>query len=237
MYGSTPSAIPVESTRNPTWSHMQFSIEGELAQSVHLTMEPGEFCWTSKGALVAINPETRWTLKMPGGLAGTARRILSGEGLSLNYIEGSRHDEKVILSANQPGKIIAWDLATSGGVLTTRGAFVAAFGPRIDIDVTVARRAGAAFFGGAGLFLQKVSGEGTVLIHGAGDFVDRNLERGESLLVSTGNIAAFSDQVDYNIQTTGDARRILFSGEGLFVTRMTGPGKVLLQSLKRGSSK
>jgi len=216
---------------------MQYTIQGELAQTAHLRLDPDEFCWASKGALIALNPETRWTLKMPGGLGGAARRVLSGEGITLVYIEGSRQDEKVILSANQPGKIIAWDLAQQGSVITTRGAFVAAFGPRIDIDVTIARRTGAALFGGAGLFLQKISGEGTVLIHGAGDFIPRELSPQEHLLISTGNIAAFSESVDYSIQTTGGVRRVLFSGEGLFMTRMTGPGHVLLQSLKRGSTK
>ena len=174
---------------------------------------------------------------MPGGLSGTARRLLSGEGLTLLYIEGGDHDEKVILSANQPGKIIAWDLSKQGSVITTRGAFVAAFGQSIKIDVTIARRAGAALFGGAGLFLQKISGQGTVLVHGAGDFIPRELAPQEQLLVSTGNIAAFSEQVDYSIRTTGGLRRMLFSGEGVFMTQMTGPGHVLLQSLKRAAIK
>jgi uncharacterized protein (AIM24 family) len=158
--------------------------------------------------------------------------MLSGEGLGLTYITGQRSGQQAMLSANQPGKILTWDLA-EGAVITTRGSFVAAFGPRIDIDVTVARRAGAALFGGAGLFLQKISGEGTVLIHGAGDFVEQILNPGETTVVSTGNLAAFADSVDYNIQTTGGVRRVRFSGEGLFMTRLTGPGRILLQSLKR----
>lgn len=212
---------------------MKYEIEGELAQTVRLTIDAGETCWASKGSLVTLDPDLKWTLKVPGGISGAARRVLSGEGIGLTYMEGRRAGEKVVLSANQPGKIVAWDLA-DGAVITTRGSFVAAFGPRIDIDVTVARRAGAAFFGGAGLFLQKVAGEGTVLVHGAGDFVERHLGAGESMLVSTGNIAAFSDEVDYTIKSTGGMRRVLFSGEGLFMTQMTGPGRVLLQSLKRG---
>jgi uncharacterized protein (AIM24 family) len=161
--------------------------------------------------------------------------MLSGEGLGLTYITGSRSGQQAMLSANQPGKILTWDLS-DGPVVTTRGSFVAAFGPQVDIDVTIARRAGAALFGGAGLFLQKISGEGTVLIHGAGDFVEQILNPGESTVVSTGNLAAFADSVDYNIQTTGGVRRVLFSGEGLFMTRLTGPGRVLLQSLKRHRS-
>jgi uncharacterized protein (TIGR00266 family) len=211
---------------------MQYSIQGVFAQTVQMTLSPGDICWASKGSLMALDPGVNWTLKIPGGLSGTVRRMLSGEGLALTYIQGQRDGERVLLTANQPGKILAWDLA-DGAVVTTRGSFVAAFGPQINIDVTIARRAGAALFGGAGLFLQKISGQGTVLIHGSGDFIEQLLEPGQSTVVSTGNLAAFADIVDYNIQTTGGVRRILFSGEGLFMTRLTGPGRVLLQSMKR----
>lgn len=212
---------------------MQYTIEGSLAQTVRLTLARGTDCWASKGALMALDPDVKWTLKIPGGLSGTIRRMMSGEGLALTYIQGERDGQRVMLSSNQPGKIIAWDLAQDGAVVTTRGAFVAAFGPEINIDVTIARRAGAALFGGAGLFLQKISGRGTVLVHGAGDFIEQTLAGGESTVVSTGNLAAFADVVDYSIQATGGVRRVLFSGEGLFMTRLTGPGRVLLQTLKR----
>jgi uncharacterized protein (TIGR00266 family) len=213
-------------------SRRHYTIEGSLAQIATLTLQPDSVCWASKGALMALDPDVRWTLKIPGGLSGTFRRMMSGEGLALTYIQGNRRGQKVMLSANQPGKIIAWDLA-EGAVVTTRGAFVAAFGPQIKIDVTVAKRPGAAFFGGAGFFLQKISGQGTVLIHGAGDFVEKTLLPGEATLVSTGNLAAFADLVDYSIQSTGGLRRVLFSGEGLFMTKLTGPGRIMLQTLKR----
>jgi hypothetical protein len=114
---------------------MQYSIQGVFAQTVQMTLSPGDICWASKGSLMALDPGVNWTLKIPGGLSGTVRRMLSGEGLALTYIQGQREGERVLLTANQPGKILAWDLA-DGAVVTTRGSFVAAFGPRIDIDVT-----------------------------------------------------------------------------------------------------
>jgi uncharacterized protein (AIM24 family) len=181
---------------------------------------------------MSLDPEIKWSLKFPGGISGATRRALSGEGLTLIYFDANEDDQEVILSANQPGKIIGWNLE-DGAVVTTRGSFVAAFGSTIDIDVVVAKRPGAALFGGAGLFLQKVSGKGTVFIHGAGDFIEHYLEKGDSILVSTGNLAAFSDEVDYDIQGVAGLRRIFFGGEGFFMTRLKGPGRVLLQSLKR----
>jgi uncharacterized protein (AIM24 family) len=211
---------------------MQYTIDGELAQVANLELEQGETCWASKGSIVAIDPGLDWTLKVPGGAGGAARRMMSGEGIALTLISAAADGQRATLAANQPGKIIAWNL-DHGPVITTRGSFIAAFGSRVDIDVRVAKRAGAAFFGGAGLFLQHISGSGTVLVHGSGDFIERDLAEGESTLVSTGNLAALAESVDYDIQGVVGCRRMAFGGEGLFMTRLTGPGRVLLQSLKR----
>ena len=213
---------------------MQYTIKGELAQVAELHFTTGETCWCSRGALMAFTPGIDWTLKIPGGVEGAIRRSLAGEGVSLTHIQARTNGQQVLLSSNQPGKVIDWNLA-DGPVLTTRGSFMAAFGPQLDISAVVARRAGAALFGGTGLFLQKISGHGTVLIHGAGDFVDRQLLAGETILVSTGNVAAFAEAVDYNIQGVAGCRRILFGGEGLFMTKLTGPGGGLLQTLKRST--
>jgi len=211
---------------------MEYTIHGELAQVANLKLENGETCWASKGSIVAMDPGLNWILKIPGGASGATRRMMSGEGLALTYITATADGQCATLAANQPGKIVAWNL-DDGPVITTRGSFVSAFGPKVDIDVRVAKRAGAAFFGGAGLFLQRISGSGTVLVHGSGDFIERNLAEGEALLVSTGSLAAFAESVDYNIQGVAGCRRMAFGGEGLFMTRLTGPGRVLLQTLKR----
>jgi len=214
---------------------MELKIEGELAQFVRLTFQESDECWASKGSLISYDPDVQWTLKVPGGFGGAARRMFSGESLALTRITATRDGQNVLLSSNQPGKVISWDL-DQGAVVTTRGSFVGAFGPAVDISVMIARRAGAAFFGGAGLFLQKISGRGTAIIHGSGDFIDFALPPGRSILVSTGNLAAFSESVDYNIQKVSGIKRIFFGGEGLFLTKLTGPGRVLLQSLKRTST-
>ncbi len=212
---------------------MRYTISGEIAQTAHLLLEPGETLWASKGSLMAYSKGIEWRLRVPGGLGGAVQRSLSGEGVSLTYLETQEPGQEVFLAANAPGHITTWDLSQQGPVLTTRGAFLAAWGEHLDITVTIARRGGAALFGGAGLFLQRISGQGTVLIHGSGDFSEHDLEEGQSLLVSTGNLAAFADRVDYDIQGVGGCLKMLFGGEGVFLTRLSGPGRVLLQTLKR----
>jgi uncharacterized protein (TIGR00266 family) len=208
------------------------TIEGVIAQTLRLRMQAGETVWASKGSLVGIDDGIGWRLKVPGGAGGAVRRGFAGEGLALTLVECGRDGAEVVLGGAQPGKIEVWSLQEDGPLLATRGAFLAGVG-EVDIDVTVARRAGAAFFGGAGLFLQRLSGSGRVFIHAAGDFLERRLGAGETLSVSTGNLAAFAAALDYRIRGVGGCWKALFGGEGLFMTELEGPGRVLMQSLKR----
>lgn len=213
---------------------MQTQILGEFAQYLTLTLDRGESCWAGRGSIMSYDRGIRWRLRAPGGVGGAARRLLSGEGIALARLVAEGGKAEVSLASGQPGTVSLWNLA-DGPVLTTRGAFLAAWGD-IDIDVSIARRAGAALFGGAGLFLQRLSGQGTVAIHAAGGLDPRHLAPGESLTVSTGHLAAFGDSVDYDIAYVGGLRKAMFSGEGLFMTTLTGPGTVLLQTLKRRST-
>jgi len=211
---------------------VQHRVDGVIAQTLQLSFARDEAAWASKGSIVTLDPGIRWSLEVPGGVAGAFKRGLAGEGLALTRLRADRDGATVLLGGTQPGKIEIWDLDTQGPVVATRGAFLAGIG-EVDITVTIARRAGAAFFGGAGLFLQRVSGRGKVFVFATGDFSDRPLAAGETLTVSTGNLAAFADSVDYRIRGVGGCRKILFGGEGLFMTELEGPGRVLLQSLKR----
>ncbi|MFV9504596.1 MAG: AIM24 family protein [Oscillochloridaceae bacterium umkhey_bin13] len=214
---------------------MRYTIVGEIAQRARLEFAPGESVWLSKGALMAYSAGVQWRPRVPGGMGGAVQRALAGEGVTLTYAEAQGENQFALIASNAPGHITEWSLA-AGPVVATRGAFLAAWGEEVDISVIIARRAGAAFFGGAGLFLQRISGQGTVLLHGSGDFDRHDLAEGAQLMVSTGNLAAFADSVDYDIQTVGSVGRALFGGEGIFMTRLTGPGTVLLQSLKRGEA-
>jgi uncharacterized protein (TIGR00266 family) len=213
---------------------MQYTIMGEIAQRARLDFAAGEAVWLSKGSLMAYSEGVAWGPRIPGGLGGAVRRSFAGEGITLTYAEAAGAGQFALVASNAPGHITEWDLA-DGPVVATRGSFLAAWGEAVDITVIIARRAGAALFGGAGLFLQRISGTGTVLLHGSGDFDRRQLAQDEVLMVSTGNLAAFSDSVDYDIQAVGSLGRAFFGGEGIFMTRLSGPGTVLLQSLKRGA--
>jgi len=206
-------------------------VQGSIAQFVTLGLKRDQEIWASRGALMTYNDRVDWELKVPGGVGKALSRAMSGEGIALTRIRAKGPGGEVVLTNNSPGRLLTWDL-DRGGIICTSGAFVAALGD-VNIDVTMARKAGAAFFGGAGLFLQKLTGSGIVIVHGAGDFHVRELAAGKKLLVSTGNLAAFSAEVDYDIRGVGGCRKMFFGGEGMFMTELTGPGWVMLQSLKK----
>lgn len=207
------------------------TIDGVIGQTASITLNRGQTLWCSKGSLLAYDSKIDWTLKIPGGAGKAASRMLSGEGASLTHVTANQNDAKVVLSPNQPGRLVSWDL-DRGDIVCTSGSFVAALG-QVDIDVTVARSAGAMLFGGAGLFLQRLSGSGIAIVHGAGDFIERQLAPGEKMLVSTGNLAVFSGQVGYDVRAVGGCLKSIFGGEGIFMTELTGPGWVMMQSLKK----
>jgi len=207
------------------------SIDGVIAQTVQLELDQGQTLWCSRGSLLAYDPGIDWQLKVPGGAEKAIGRMMSGEGIALTHVTARRDGAGLTLAANQPGRLATWDL-DRGPIVCTSGSFVAALG-QVDIDVTVARSAGAALFGGAGLFLQRLSGTGIAIVHGAGDFVEKQLAPGETLLVSTGNLALFSGEVDYGVRGVGGCTKMLFGGEGVFMTELKGPGWVMMQSLKK----
>jgi uncharacterized protein (AIM24 family) len=191
----------------------EISVDGAIAQTATLRLKKGQSLWSSKGCLLAYHG-VDWSLKIPGGAGKALGRMMSGEGVTLTRVVANQDDAKVVLTANQPGKLASWDLSR-GSIICTSGSFVGALGD-VDISVTMARSAGAAFFGGAGLFLQKLSGEGIALVHGSGDFVEQTLGAGESILVSTGNLAVFSAEVSYGVRRTGGCLKSMFGGEGIF---------------------
>jgi uncharacterized protein (AIM24 family) len=157
---------------------MHHQIVGEFAQYLKLTLDRGESCWAARGAIMSHDQGIHWQVRAPGGVGGTARRLLSGEAIALARFEATRPGATVSLANSQSGTTSLWNL-DDGPVLTTRGAFLAAWGD-IDIDVTIARRAGA---------------------------------------------AAFGDTVDYDVAYVGGVRKALFSGEGLFMTTLTGQAR------------
>jgi uncharacterized protein (TIGR00266 family) len=167
-----------------------------------------------------------------GGMMKGLKRIFTGESFFITtfYNKGNTKSHAAF-AAPYPGKIIPLDLGALGGqFLCQKDSFLCA-AQGIEIEVAFTKRIGAGLFGGEGFILQRLTGDGLVFVHAGGTIIEKNLAQGETLRVDTGCLVAFAPTVDYDIQFVGGFKNVLFGGEGLFLARLTGPGKVYLQSL------
>ena len=166
-----------------------------------------------------------------GGFKGLQRAFTGESFFITSFINTGGGKQRTAFAAPYPGKIIPIELKDFGGrILCQKDSFLCA-AQGIEIEVAFTKRLGAGIFGGEGFILQRLQGDGMVFVHAGGTIIERDLGQGEVLRVDTGCLVAFSEQVDYDIQFIGGFRNALFGGEGLFLARMTGPGKIYLQSL------
>jgi uncharacterized protein (TIGR00266 family) len=160
-------------------------------------------------------------------------RFLTGQNLFLTDFryEGDTMGT-VGLGTEFPSKILRFNLKDHPGsqLICQKGAFLAS-NQTVDVTMEFTQSLSAGFFGGQGFVLQKLSGDGDVLVKGGGKIVQKELKAGETLRVTSGSIVAFESSMDYDIQMLSGIKNVMFGGEGLFVTKLTGPGRVWLQSM------
>jgi len=208
---------------------MEYEITGDNLQLVTLHVQGGETVYAEAGAMNHMSSNMDMQAKAKGGLMKGFKRMVSGESFFITEFT-SQGDGFVAFGGNVPGKIEAIQISPGNEFMAQRDAFLCAENG-VDMDVAFTKKLGAGFFGGEGFILQKYSGQGTVFIHACGDFVVKDLQPGETLKVDTGSLVGFESSVQYDITRAGGIKTSLFGGEGLFLTTLTGPGRVIIQSL------
>jgi uncharacterized protein (TIGR00266 family) len=221
---------------------IDYDIFGDDMQYVEVELDPGEAAIGEAGMLMfmqdGIEMETIFgdgsaaQSGLLGKLMGAGKRLLTGESLFTTvYANQASGKRRVAFSAPYPGKIVPVDLAQTGGTLICqKDAFLCA-AKGVSLGIALQKRLGVGFFGGEGFILQKLEGDGMVFFHAGGTLAEKTLAPGETIRVDTGCVAALQPSVDFDIQFVGKVKTALFGGEGLFLARLTGPGKVWLQSL------
>jgi uncharacterized protein (TIGR00266 family) len=232
--GTPLNAASGGSSQPPMVQPLDYTIQGDNLQVIRIRLQPGQELYAEAGKMVYKQPQVAWETRMSGEtlgekLLGALKRKLMGESLFLTYFRASIPGE-VGFAGSYPGRVQAFDLKPGQTIFVQRDAFVVAQSS-IQLNIALVKRLGAGFFGGEGFILEQLTGPGTVFIHAGGDFVEFTLGAGESLQIDTGCIVAFDDTVDYDIQLAGGIRTALFGGEGLFLATLTGPGRVIVQSL------
>ena len=221
----------------PSLSSLQpldYTIQGDNLQVARVRLKAGQEIYAEAGKMLYKTPQVQWETRMGGEslgqkLWGAVKRKLMGESLFMTYFKASS-DGEVGFAAAYPGRIQPFELASGQSILVQRDSFLFAQNT-VQLNLALVKKLGAGFFGGEGFILEKLTGPGSVFIHGGGDFVEFPLRAGEVLQVDTGCIVAFDETVQYDIQFVGGIKTAIFGGEGLFLATMTGPGRVLVQSM------
>jgi uncharacterized protein (TIGR00266 family) len=167
-----------------------------------------------------------------GKLLGAGKRLVTGESLFTTvYTNQASGKQRVAFAAPYPGKILPMDLRQLGGTLICqKDAFLCA-ARGVSLGIAFQQKLSVGFFGGEGFIMQKLDGDGLAFVHAGGTVVKRELQPGQTLLVDTGCVVAYTPNVNFEIQYVGKIKTALFGGEGLFFAKLTGPGTVWLQSL------
>ncbi|MFH1789259.1 MAG: TIGR00266 family protein [Candidatus Altiarchaeota archaeon] len=209
---------------------MEHEIIGDDMQAVKMKLNKGEIIRAEAGAMMYMEPSIQMDAKMEGGIMGGLKRALSKESFFITKFTCTGNQGEVCFSGPYPGKIFEVDISAGKPILCQSDSYLCST-DGIDISIAFTKRLGAGFFGGEGFILQKLAGNGKAFLHSGGTVVEKELALGEKLRVDTGCIVAFDDSVDYDIQMVGGIKTALFGGEGLFLATLTGPGRVVLQTL------
>ncbi len=207
---------------------MQYQIIGQTVPAVECTLMRGESMFTQSGGMIWETEGISMKTNARGGIAKSLGRLLSGESIFMANYTAEQDNVRIAFGSTVPGSIVPVDVGTTP-LIVQKGAFLCAE-QSVQLDITLTKKLSAGFFGGEGFVLQKLSGTGMAFLEVDGDIVQYDLRAGEVLKVDTGNVVAFDPNVQYEIETVKGLGNILLGGEGLFLTRLTGPGRVILQT-------
>jgi uncharacterized protein (TIGR00266 family) len=218
----------------PIIDKLDYTLQGSNLQIARVRLKSGQELYAEAGRMVYKTANIQWDTRMTGNtlgerLMGAVRRTFTGESLFVTYFR-ALGDGEVGFAGSYPGKIQVFELQPGQSLMAQREAFLCAQ-PTVQLSVALVKKLGAGLLGGEGFILEKLVGPGTVFIHAGGDFVEFQLRPGEVLQVDTGCIVAFDETVDYDIQIVGGIKTAIFGGEGFFLATLTGPGRVIVQSM------
>ena len=213
---------------------MQSKITGTTLPVLQIGLEPGDVVVAPPGELSWMTPnvQMRTTTQTAGsrGLWGAITRAVSGGGLFMTEFSAQSGVGAVAFAAKVPGAIEQVDVQPGHGYLIHRNGFLCATGG-VELTTGLQRSLGAGVFGGDGFVLQRLAGTCTAWVELGGEIITHALEPGETLLVNPGHVGMFEESVTFDITTIRGISNALFGGDGLFLVRLTGPGRVWLQTL------
>lgn len=209
---------------------MRYDVLGDTMPAVEVVFDTaGESMYTQSGGMAWMSEGVAMDSNMKGGLGKSIGRMFSGESLFMATYKAERPGAMIAFASTVAGEVLPIDVGLTGGMICQKGAFLCAQ-ESVTLSVALTKKLSAGLFGGEGFILQDISGTGMVFLEIDGNKVEKNLAPGEVIKVDTGNVVAFEKSVKYEIETVKGLKNIFFGGEGLFLTKLTGPGRVILQT-------
>lgn len=209
---------------------MNYTIEGEPLPVVICNLEDNETMITERGAMSWMSPNMQMETTSNGGIGKMFGRAFSGESLFLNRYTARNGNGLIAFASSFPGAIRAFNITPGQEIVAQKSAFLAS-SSSVDLSIFFQKRIASGFFGGEGFIMQKLSGNGIAFLEFDGYIKEYELAPGQQIIVDTGYLAAMSASCSIDIQTVPGVKNILFGGEGLFNTVITGPGHIWLQSM------
>ena len=211
---------------------MRYTITGDNLQFVNVELQDGEEFHSVAKAMAYMTGNMRMESMLEGGFWKGIKRSMSGASMFLQKYTPQGGTGVVGLAGSAPGKILDLDISKGSWLVQSSGYLGSE--TTVDLELAFQKKLGSAFFGGEGFMLQKLTGSGTAFVHACGDLNVIELKAGEQYKVSTANAVAWESDVKFDITSVGNMKTALFSGEGLFVTTLTSPGKIVIQSMTLG---
>ena len=209
---------------------MNYTIEGEPLPAVICNLEDGETMITEKGAMSWMSPNMQMETTSNGGIGKMFGRAFSGESMFVNRYTARNGNGLIAFASSFPGSIRAFNIAPGQEIIAQKSAFLASTAG-VELSVFFQKRVSSGFCGGEGFIMQKLSGNGVVFLEFDGYIKEYELAPGQQIIIDTGYLAAMTPTCSVEIQTVPGVKNILFGGEGLFNTVVTGPGRIWLQSM------
>lgn len=209
---------------------MKYEILGEPLPVVTCFVDAGETLITERGSMCWMSPNMKMETSTSGGFGKALGRMFSGDSFFQNRYTAIGGEGMIAFASSFPGSIRALQISTGNNMIVQKSAFLASEAG-VELSVHFQKKMGAGFFGGEGFIMQRLSGHGIAFIEIDGHAVEYDLQAGQQIVIDTGYLAAMTESCTMDIKAVPGVKNMLFGGEGIFNTIVTGPGKIILQTM------
>ncbi len=208
---------------------MRSEIKGDNMPVLICKLDNGEEMFTEVGGMTWMDDTIEMSTNTNGGLLKGLGRAFTGESIFMNIYKSTRDNSEIAFASSFPGNILEFDVSNQS-IICQKRAFLCAE-KSVNMQITFQKRIGGGLFGGEGFIMQKLSGTGKAFVEIDGSVIKKEIKPGETLKIDNGYVAAMTEGVNLDITMVKGLKNIVFGGEGLFLTTLTGQGTVWIQTM------